>query len=184
MRLRHSALALAGCLLLLGISASAQAQPAAEVAEPTVKAAFLYKFAAYVEWPPATFTLPEAPFVIGVSGAEDVAAALDAIVPGRTVHDRRVQVKRLRDGESPRGLHMVFVGRDDAASRALVRSAPAANVLVVTQSERGLEQGASINFVTSEGRVGFEVSLDSAEHAGLKISSRMLTVARRVVPRA
>jgi hypothetical protein len=66
---------------------------------------------------------------------------------------------------------------------AILRAARGEGVLAVTESERGLEQGASINFVMSEDRVGFEVSLESAEKSGHKISSRMLTVARRVIPK-
>jgi hypothetical protein len=56
-------------------------------------------------------------------------------------------------------------------------------ILTVSEGERGLEQGSAINFLTSEDRVSFEISLDSAEQGGHRISSRMLAVARRVVPR-
>jgi YfiR/HmsC-like len=166
--------------LLLGLGVDALAQQAAE---PTVKAAFLYKFAGYVEWPPATFAAADSPFVIGVLGADEVAAELERIVPGRTVNDHRVVVRRLKEGEPPRGVNLLFVGRAEASLRPILRAAQAQGVLTVTETERGLELGSAINFVVSEDRVGFEVSLDSADRVGLRISSRMLAVARRVVPK-
>jgi len=149
-----------------------------------VKAAFLYKFAAYVEWPPGAFAAPEAPFVFGIVGSEDVAAELAKVTAGRQVGARPVVVKRMREGEPLRGLHVVFVGRL-AAERlaALIRATQLAALLFVTETERGLEAGSAINFVVVDDRVGFEVSLDAAERHGLKISSRMLGVARRVLQR-
>lgn len=167
--------------LIFGAGLDAHAQQAAE---PTVKAAFLYKFAGYVEWPPNNFPAPDSPFVIGVLGADEVAAELERIVPGRTVNDRRVVVRRLKEGEPPRGAHLLFVGRAEASLRPILRTAQAQGVLTVTETERGLELGSAINFVVAEDRVGFEVSLDSAERVGLRISSRMLAVARRVVPKS
>jgi hypothetical protein len=83
-----------------------------------------------------------------------------------------------------RGIHLLYVGRGDAASRAQLRAAYAqSGVLVVGDGERALESGATIAFVAVEDRVAFEVSLESADRAGLRISSRMLAVARRVVPK-
>jgi hypothetical protein len=89
----------------------------------------------------------------------------------------------LRENELPRGLHALFVGRA-AADRlsSLIRAAQQPALLIVTETERGLEAGSAINFVVAEDRVGFEVSLDAAERNGLKISSRMLAVAKRVLP--
>lgn len=171
--------ALAALAAIGAASAFAQQAP-----EPAVKAAFLFKFAAYVEWPPSAFGTPDAPFVIGVGGAEEVSAELDKILPGRAIKNRRAVVRRLREGESPRGVHLLFVGRNAPGGRALLRAAREQGVLTVTESERGLEEGAAINFVVAEDRIGFEVSLEAAERSGLNISSRMLAVARRVVPRS
>lgn len=156
---------------------------AQEAPEPAVKAAFLYRFAGYVEWPPAAFAQPETPFVIGVAGADDVAAELEKLLAGRAINNRRAIVRRIRDVESVRGVHLLFVGRAEASPRPLLREAQQHGALTVTESERGLEAGSAINFVVAENRVGFEVSLDAAERSGLRISSRMLAVARRVVPR-
>ena len=167
--------------LLLGAGLHAHAQQAAE---PTVKAAFLYKFAGYVQWPASAASSADSPFVIGVMGADEVASQLEKIVPGRTVDNRRVVVRRVREGDPFRGIQLLFIARQEPNQRATLRAAQAQGVLAVTETERGLELGSAINFVMSEDRVGFEVSLDAAERSGLRISSRMLAVARRVVPRS
>lgn len=173
-------------LLFFGATTCAPAQAQRpEASEASVKAAFLYKFAGYVEWAPNAFASEEAPFVIGVMGSDDVAAELARILPGRSIGGHPAGVKRLRDGEAVRGVHLLFVSRVEAPRLAqLMRAAQQAGTLGVTETDKGLESGAAINFLLNEDRIGFEVSLDSAEKSGHRISSRMLGVARRVIPRS
>jgi hypothetical protein len=175
-------LALAACaLLVLAAPWRAQAQRA-EATEASVKAAFLYKFAGYVEWPPDALAAPDAPFAIGVIADDAVAGELAQIVPGRSVAGHPVALKRLGEGDSPKGLQLLFVGgANPGRYAALIAAAQKGGALVVTESERGLAAGATINFVSANEHVGFEVSLESAQRSGLHISSRMLAVARRVV---
>jgi hypothetical protein len=153
-----------------------------EATEASVKAAFLYKFAGYIEWPESLFSAPDAPFVMGVLGSDEIAADLGRIVAGRAIGGHPVVVRRLKDAEASKGVHLLFVGKAEAARlAAILRAAQQQSVLAVTENERGLEWGSAINFVVAEERVGFEVSLDAAEKSGHRISSRMLQVARRVV---
>lgn len=168
----------AGALVALGLVAPAAFAQA--VSEPAVKAAYLYKFSSYVDWP--TQPVGES-FVIGVQGAEDVAVELERLVPGRVVQNRRVVVRRIRPGDDLKGLSILFIGRGETNAREQVRAAQRQNIVAVTDTDRGLELGSVINLVTLEDRVGFEVSLDAAERTGVAISSRMLSVARRVVPK-
>ena len=181
--LRVAALLLAASLALyFGVSpARAQGEAAPEA---RVKAAFLYKFLAYVEWPSGAAPTSDGPFVIGVTGADEIAAELEQLVPGRTVNGRPLFVRRLSEGDPVRGVSMLFVGRG-ASGRlpAVVRAAQPQGILIVSDTERGLEMGSVINLVVVEERVGFEVSLEAARRTGLTINSRMLPVARRVVPR-
>lgn len=171
--------------LAAGVAAATAAFGQREATESGVKAAFLYKFANYIEWPANAFTSPTAPLVIGVLGADDIAAELDRIVPGRNVNGHPVNVRRLKSGEGAAGVHILFVGKEQGGGAATVRTAREQGALTVTESERGLETtGSAINFVTAGERVAFEVSLDSAEKSGHRISSRMLAVAKRVVPRS
>lgn len=160
---------------------SAQAAEGAELLEQRVKAAFLYKFAGYVEWPEKSFARPETPVMIGIMGNELLAAELVQAVTGRTVNDRIVTVKRLRAGESLSGIHILFVGRAESARLdQLAQSAQPRSILTVTESDGALTRGSVINFVLTDGRVRFEIALDTAEKSGLKLSSRLLAVAQQV----
>lgn len=162
--------------------ARAQDAPASTPAtERSVKAAFLYKFLAYVDWPASAFPQPDTPITIGVLGADAIAAELQQITNGRTVNDRPIAVRRMREGESVAGLNVLFVGRADKGRLPqLARTAQARSVLTVTENAGGLEQGSVINFLIAEGRVRFEISVEAAERSGLKLSSRLLAVAQLV----
>ena len=173
---------LLGCVILGAISlGDALAQQASE---SSVKAALVYKFASYVEWPAEAFTSPETPLAICAIGADDVVADLEPLVRGRMVNNRPFALRRLKEGEGIGGCHVVYVGRREAIRiNAIARAARSQSALLVSDAERGLENGSVINFVPVEDRIGFEVSIDAAERSNLRISSRMLTVARRVVPK-
>jgi hypothetical protein len=145
-----------------------------------VKAAYLFRFLSFVEWPAASFERPESPIVIGVLGADDVLEELRAVVPGRVVQGRPIGVQRVQDPAAVAGIHLLFVGRE--ASGQLARMRPVRGVLVVSDSPSGLDQGAVVNFVRSEGRVRFEVAVDAAARRDIRISSRMLAVASHVRP--
>jgi uncharacterized protein DUF4154 len=168
-------LAVAGLALL--VPQIAQAQLAHEV-----KGAFLFKFLSYVDWPQDAFDGPHSPFVIGVLGDEDVRGALQEIVQGRQAQGRPVEVRRLRNGDGPEGIHMLFAGR--ASVPELARFAGRRGLLLVGDSDDGLARGAMINLVLAENRVRFEVDPETAERAGLHISSRMLALAQFVKPGA
>jgi hypothetical protein len=151
--------------------------------EEDVKAAFLNKFPAYVDWRPGTFAQPSSPIVIGVAGDDAVAEALRVLVAGRKPGERPVQIRQVAPGAFPAGMHLLFVGR--AASSHVPRLAPMTakeGVLLVTDYEGALDDGSAINLLVIDNRVRFEVSLDATERAGLKLSSRMLAVALWVRP--
>ena len=146
-----------------------------------MKAAFLFKFAGYVEWPDPP-PPPDAPFVIATLASDEVAAELAAILPGRSIGGRPVVVRKVKEGESLQGVGMLFIGAREPNLKAVLRAAQQQRVLVVTETT--LEAGGAINFVVADNRVAFEVSLDAAERTGHRISSRMLAVARRVAQKA
>lgn len=169
-------------LLLCGAPAGAQAIGAAP--EQNIKAAYLYNFGAYIDWP-AEVLPPDAPLTIAILQNEPVAAALEQITRDRRVNGRTVRVRRLAPGESLDGVQMLFVGADGSAELPdLAAAARARSVLVVTESGEGLRQGGVINFVLVDDRVRFEVSLDAADASRLAISSRLLAVAEHVLPRS
>lgn len=150
-------------------------------AERAVKAASIYRFLAYIEWPPSSFARPDSPLVIGVAGADELADELSRITADRVADGKPIQVRKLQPSDTLAGLHVLFIGRSPADSQAqLLRLALAHPILTVTDTEGALALGSMINFRLVDGRVRFEVSLGAAERSGLKISSRMLQVALAV----
>ena len=163
-------------------AAGAMAQVDTRSAEIRIKAAFLYRFGDFVEWPQGAFARPDGAFVIGVLGAEDIAAELERVVADRKIQGRPVMVKRLRRGEPVAGMHMLFLGESESARSGEVLAAARGHpVLTVTEGANGLRSGSVINFVAVDEKVRFDVALAAAERSQLKISSRLLGVARKVV---
>jgi len=158
--------------------AAAQSPPAATEAE--VKAAFLLKFAGFVEWPADTFARPDDPLVIGVAGDDEIAGNVEQLAAGRRLEGRPVVVRRLPEAGPFTGVHILLLGRRSEARLRDVAAAAAGPVLVVTQQPGALRLGSVINFSTEGGRVRFAVSLASADARNLKLSARLLTVAQAV----
>lgn len=157
-----------------------QAAEDAGLLEAQIKAAFLYKFASYVEWPETAFAQPDTPLMIAVMGADLVASELVRAVASRRVNDRDVIVKRLATGDPVAGSHILFIGSSASAQLDKLLRAARPPVLTVTESEGALAQGSVINFVVADRRVRFEISRGSASKNRLRLSSRLLAVARHV----
>ena len=153
---------------------------AEEVLEASVKAAYLYKFLGYVDWPPASFPSADTPQVIGVMGADDALAEFQRLTAGRQVDGHSLVARKIGAGDPVEGLHVLYVGRGAKAS-AVLPALAGRPILAVTDSPAGLAEGSALNFVMVQGRVRFEASLPAAERAGLKLSARLLSVAERVV---
>jgi hypothetical protein len=179
---RRRLLAAAACAFACAAGwPDAGAQEDAAQLELRVKAAFLYKFIGYIDWPAGSFARPDAPVTIAVVGADALAAELAQAVAGRTVNDRPVVVRRLKPGDSLDGVHVLFLGKAETARLAqFTQAAQSRSILLVTESDGALAQGSIINFVMAERRVRLEIALDSAEKSRLKLSSRLLAVAQQV----
>lgn len=158
------------------LSVGAQQGGAAPVMERSVKAAFLYKFLGYLEFP----SDPGPSLVVGVLGADDVAAELAQITSGRNVGSRSITVRKLAEGEALAGLNLLFVGADASLPAVSLRSAEKNGTVTVTEQEDGLQIGSVINFRLVDERVRFEVSLPAAERCNVRLSSRLLSVAYHV----
>lgn len=162
------------------LAADAQPDGPALAAERSIKAAYLCKFADYVEWPGASGAAGT-PLRIGVLGSAAMADELARITAGRTIAERPVQVRRVGPDEPLDGLDVLFVGeREHARLDALLKPASTLPILTVTESAGALADGSIINFTIDRERVRFEVSLPAAERSRLKLSSRLLAVAQRV----
>ena len=171
--------ALLAAVLLAAATVLGQGERASEA---QVKAAFIYKFGGFVEWPVRAFARADSVFTIGVLGADTVAAELEPLVAGRTVQGRPVSVHKLKRGDPLTGLHLLFVGQSEAPRLGeILGAAKGQPLLVVTESEDALTRGSMINFITVEDKVRFDVALPQAERGQLRISARLLGVARKVI---
>jgi hypothetical protein len=167
---------LLACVLVLVACCGAGAALAQSPTDRQIKAAFLLRFADYVQWPASAFAASDSPLVIGVVGDEAMAAEIQSLASTRSIRGHRVAVRTFREREVPGGVHVLFV---TAAAFSQARP-PSGPVLVVTDAEDGLDHGSVINFVFVERRVRFEVSIAAAEARGLSLGSGLLSVALNV----
>lgn len=172
-----------GLALHLGI---VLAQADAPIAEYQVKAAFVCKFGGYVEWPPAAFDRPDKPLEIGVLGPDSVVEEMIRAAASQSIDGRAVAVRRLARGSeaAAAGVHIVFVARTHAQQLADVLAATKGqSILTVTEADPTASQTGMINFIVVGNKVRFDVAPQLAELSNLKISARLLSVARRVMPK-
>lgn len=168
-------------LLLAGLAAAAPATAAEEnLVEYQVKAAFVCKFGNYVEWPSQAAGGASEPFRVGVLGSDTVLEEFRRTAAAGSVGGRPIEVSQLLRPELPGGLHAVFVTRamseHAAAIAAAARGRP---VLTITEFDAAPSAGM-VNFVVVDDKVRFDILLPAAMQSGLKISARLLSVARRV----
>jgi hypothetical protein len=167
--------------LSLPCAAGAEQAVPSNAMEYQIKAAFLYKFCLYTEWPAAAFPRAESPFVFGVLGSDSFLAELNTVVNNRTIGNRPVQVRNIADEKDLAGVQVVFVARTHMRLLStLTVAAISMPLLIVTESEGSLGNGATINFTLQNNRVSFEVALDNAQQHGLHLSAKMLEVASNV----
>lgn len=153
----------------------------ASALERRVKAAFLYKFAGYVEWPPSAFIRSEEPLVIGVVGDDAVADELAQVIAGRSAGNRPLTLRRLSRFDPAERVHVLFVGRgvERTQAAALLARTQDQPVLTVTEADNGLPTGSVINFVILDNKVRFEISAATAARNGLRLGSQLQAVAWR-----
>jgi len=150
------------------------------VVEYQVKAAFVCKFGNYVDWPAQALGPPGEPLRIGVLASSAVVEEFRQVAAAASVAGRAVEVKRLQRGEAPDGLNVLFVSRAMSAQAGeLLAHVQGRPVLTVTELDPGGATGI-INFVVIDDKVRFDIQLPPATQSGLKISVRLLGVARRV----
>ncbi|HET9427029.1 MAG TPA: YfiR family protein [Allosphingosinicella sp.] len=157
--------------------ASAPASLRAQPTEQAVKAAFIPKFARYVEWPAAAMPGPRQPLVLCVIGRDPFGQLLDRAASSETIGGRSVTLRRLPSADGGEGCHFAFVqgatGADTTRYLLALRNQP---ILTITDGRAGPQRGM-IHFTISSGRVRFFIDEATAAQRGLVISSRLLALA-------
>jgi hypothetical protein len=161
--------------LALAIPVAASAQAANEY---EVKAAFLYNFTRFVDWPqPST----SGPFCIGIDGADPFLGALEEAVKGRLAGGRAIAIKRFKPGEEPVGCEIIFVSATDPKRMsAIIARLKGAAVLTVGNAPGFCANGGDIGFAVQGNKVKLEINPDAAQRAHLQISSKLLSLATLV----
>ncbi|MCR6652483.1 MAG: YfiR family protein [Cellvibrionaceae bacterium] len=164
------------------LSLAAMADEGGSNLERQVKAAMIYKFLGYVEWPPGVFATPASPYVIAVAGAADVVDELRRITQDRTINQRLIVVQKVNSRSDLNRIHLLFIGDEynKTLHSRLIRRAREHSMVTVTEVESGLDLGSVINFRLIDNRIGFDISLPNAGVQQVKLSARLLSVASNV----
>lgn len=151
--------------------------------EYQVKAAYLYNFAKFVDWPPTAFLRPDDPFTICLAG-DPFGGALDKVIQGEVLNGRKLTIRRIAATDSTAGCQIVYVDpfqdRRYEETNAVPLNSP---ILTVGETEDFINNGGMIRFIKSGHRIQFQINADAVSRASLKVSSRLLRLAEIVRPK-
>jgi len=171
------------CLMLVFLSVlgrPAMAQDA-QVPEADLKAAFLFNFTKFIEWPAEAFANDDAPVVVGVYGDEKFTKTLQTLLADKKVNTHPFTVKRLTNPQEAKGCQILFFRESETRIMGQVYDAiKRLPILTVGESEDFLDQGGMFNFFFEDKQLRFEVNPPTAENAKLTVSSKLLRLAKKV----
>jgi hypothetical protein len=142
--------------------------------EYAIKAAYLYKFGIYVEWPQHAFPSPTSPLYLCIVGEDPFGAALDAAVNGQRIETHPIVIRRVKTLARDTVCHILYANAADLQHVETARN----GVLTVSDARGGI-----INFIIKDNRVRFDIDDEAAAQSGLNISSKLLGIALNVKPR-
>jgi hypothetical protein len=150
--------------------------------EYKIKAAYLYNFGRYIEWPDSAFRESASTFVIGVMQSDPIGADLDSIAAAKRIAGRNITVRRFSTAEEVTRCHILFLPRTagDEVVKSIVSRFAGQHTLFVGEADSFLENGGVIGFVIQQNNVRVMIALKAAERENLKISSKLLQVAQVV----
>ncbi len=158
------------------------ALPKPKTSEARVEAAYIYNFAKFVEWPATKFAGPTSPMRFCVLNDFSFEADLSQIVNGKSIAGHPVEVVQVRDATESLNCHILFVNSaQQSQTRHLTEVLRGSGVLTVGETDTFVEEGGIINFFLDNDQVQFRISRKAAQQAGLYVSSRLLSVAKRVL---
>ena len=161
------------------LATTAKAQSATEY---QVKAAFLFNFARFVEWPADAFPSADAPLQVCVLGQDPFGADFEQVILDKTVNGHRLEVIHPAGVPQARACQILFVAASERRRvREILQGLASACVLTVGDSPGFAKMGGIINFVLEESRVRFEINVQAAERVHLKLNARLMTVANVIV---
>jgi hypothetical protein len=152
----------------------------ADALEYRVKAAYLYNFFLFVDWPRQAFVQDDGRFELCILGRDPFGASLTPLTK-KTAQGRSIALRRLEPGADANTCHVLFIGSSEVHRvPTILRRLRAAHVLTASEVPNFARQGGVVGFTIEGGKVRLEVNLASARRAGLKVSSKLLEVASEV----
>ncbi len=150
--------------------------------EYAIKAAYLYQFGRYVEWPAQAFANERAPLVIGVLGADPFGNLLEEISRTKRIENRPIVIRRFATAAEYSYSHILFVPAsvDQGQKTRILQKLQGTPTLLVGEEPGFAERGGTINFFQEENKIRFEINTDVARQDQLKISSKLLSLAKIV----
>ncbi|HXU83425.1 MAG TPA: YfiR family protein [Polyangia bacterium] len=164
--------------MVAGLGASVPGSAPGAPKEYQVKAAFLYNFAKFVEWPTVAFEKPQTPYSICVLGTDPFGEDLD-IAAAENVQGRRMMVRRTGELRNLGACHILFVSASERRRLpAIFEALGNAPTFTVGEDEDFVRAGGCLRFFVVENKVRFEINLQATERARLKVSAKLLNLAR------
>jgi len=150
--------------------------------ENTIKAAYLYQFGRYIEWPAKSFPSPDAPFVIGVLKDDPIAADLEQIAQLKKIQDRPIQLHKFSSPVDVKPCHILFMSTKLSleTQEEIIHRMQGKGILLVGDGSSFLEKGGMVRFAVEDNKVRVIIARKAAEQAGLAISAKLLQVAQVV----
>ncbi len=149
--------------------------------EYELKAAFLFNFAQFVDWPARAFADASSPLVIGVLGDDPFHGALERATQGETINKRKLLVSHYRRIEDAKTCHILFISKsENGRLTEILSSLRGTNILTVGDAEQLARRGGIIDFTMEGNKVRFEINVEAARRAELKVSSKLLKLGKIV----
>jgi hypothetical protein len=161
---------LALALLCMAPAMRAQVAPAYQV-----KAAFIYNFTQFVQWPAHAFAGSQSPLIIGVLGDNPFGTYLEQLVKDEKVGGRSIEIRKFKDADDVARCNILFINTPDAAS--IARSLRSKGILTVSDADNFARDGGMIRLVTANNKIRLQINTAAARAANIEISAKLLRLA-------
>lgn len=169
------------CVLPLVVSSVTAANAGSASKEYEIKAAFLYNFVKFVQWPSQSFASPESPIIIGVFGQNPFDGELERDVQGKKINGRRIEIRWVQNADDARQTQLLFVdASSDSKLDELMGAIKDVRVVTVGESDAFAHHGGTITFTTQGDKLRFAINIGSVERTGIKISAQLQKLATEI----
>jgi hypothetical protein len=172
----------AGFAIMLTLVSSGTTFPQTDAGkEYQVKAAFLFNFTRFVEWPADAFPAPDSPFIFGVAGSNPFGTHLEEIIKEERINGHPLVLHYFKTSADITACHILYIALENKEEMKMaLAQAKALNALTVSDISNFTKQGGMIRFVTEDNKTRIRINLSASKAAGLTISSKLLKLAEIV----